>query len=393
VFTSGHNLGQLKRMMNAKKSILQASGAPVSQANMDLAIAAHERFVRRAGGSRLIQRFVSAPGLDLSRHILSDADFTGAVLEGSMFWGSNLERAAFYCANLRGCDLRAANLERADLRGASLAGATLVGAVLDGADMRAAQLLRADANGAVRINSHSARATTPGGAAQGAGGEEAAGFTVDFTNCAMKGVRLCGAKLDGANFSGAMLDSADFTGAQLKEASFHGAVLTRVSLDGLDLTDEQLRGCLRDPSAEAVARAAVLRSALDAAADWIESDGARGKPAMMDQEDLRPLGEAFRGRLLTATSARGACAVGVDFSGCQLQGARFDGADLRCAVFNDADLRGASFKDARLSHARFKGANLDALTLPDGRPLAPNFEGSTLDGVNFSGTALEQTAA
>ncbi len=350
----------------------------MDQAEMDAALAAHERFLRGSGGTRIILRFVEATGLDCRRRLLNDADFTGARLEGSQFAGSHLERASFYCADLRGCDLRSSNLRRSDLRGASLAGAALNGAMLDAADMRAACIVEADSKGGFR--------TLP---RPGTNGVVQDGLGADFTNCAMRGVRLRDANLKGANFSGAILDGADLTGAKLIGALFHGAVLTSVAMSDMALSAEQLGSCVLDPGPEAVARAVRLRAMIEQAGEWVETGGKCGAAAVLDNEDLRPLRGAFRGRVLSALSARAVCAIGVDFSGCELQGANFDGADLRGASFDSADVRGATFRDAQLSHAQFRGADLSALVLPDGSARLPNFTGAALDRTDFSLTVLE----
>jgi uncharacterized protein YjbI with pentapeptide repeats len=341
----------------------------------------HERFLRAAGGSRAFLQYTDAPGVDGRRRLLNDADFTGADLEGALFTGCHLERALLYCANLAGCDLRAANLKRADLRGAHLAGAALNGAVLDEADMRAAYIVHAGGDGVLQILRHG------GGPSVGLGGAES--FGADFTNCAMRGVRLCAANLKGANFSGAVLDGADFTGAKLTDAIFHDTVLTSMDVDYLELTAEQRLGCVLDPAPAAFAQTPALLARLQRATEWVESNGRRGAPAVVDREDLRPLGGAFRGRLLTATSARGACAIHMDFSGSELQGAIFDRADLRGAVFEGADIRGASFRGAKLSHARFGGADLAPLVLPSGELHPPNFDGASMERADFTNTILE----
>jgi uncharacterized protein YjbI with pentapeptide repeats len=125
-----------------------------------------------------------------------------------------------------------------------------------------------------------------------------------------------------------------------------------------------------DPSPAAIRRADELNGRLAAAALWITTNGAQGCPAVLDGEDLRPLGEAFEKAQLAAFSAKGACGVGVSFRGAQLQGAKFDMADLRDANFTGADLRGASFRGANLWHAKFNDADLRPLRLASGvRPV------------------------
>jgi uncharacterized protein YjbI with pentapeptide repeats len=341
------------------------------------AIVLHERFVRGAGGARAFLQYVEAPGVDCRRRLLNDVDFTGADLQDGLFAGSHLERASLYCANLGGCDLRASDLRRADLRGAYLAGANLNGAVLDEADMRAAYIVHAGGGGAAT------RLRRTGGSA---GKTEDQRHGADFTNCAMRGVRLCAANLKGANLTGAVMDAADFTGAKLTDAIFADTVLSSVDLEMLGLSPAQRQGCVLGPSAAAIGRVPVLLARLRSGAEWVESGGKLGAPAAVDGEDLRPLGAALSGRTLTALTARGACAIYLNFSNCKLQGAIFDRADLRGAVFDGADLRGASFRGAKLSHARFARADLSPLVLPSGQAHAARFDGASMDRTDFSHT-------
>ncbi len=342
--------------------------------------AAHERFLRGAGGTRAILRFVEAPGVDGRRRILNDADFTGANLRGAQLAGCHLERAALHCADLSGADLRAANLRRADLRGSVLAGAALNGAVLDQADMRAAYIALTDADGRIRILPRREGRNTL---------SDASDLGADFTNCAMRGVRLCAANLKGANFTGAVLEAADFTGAKLVGAVFHEAVLTGLAGAAPALTEEQRRTCVFDPGPDARARAPVLLWALQRAVEWAESGGEKSEPAVLDDEDLRPLAGAFRERALPALFARRVRAIGLDFSGAQLQGSNFEGADLRGAIFEGADLRGVNFRGAKLSHARFSRANLTPLTGANGKPHPPVFEEASLERADFSRTVFD----
>ena len=138
-----------------------------------------------------------------------------------------------------------------------------------------------------------------------------------------------------------------------------------------------LATCVAPSTVAATQRVGVLRDRIRGGDRWVASAGAEGRPAVLDGEDLRPLAGAFAGRRLTARSARRTCAIGVDFSGAQLQGAHFDGADLRDADFSGADLRGASFAGAKLWHARFDRANLQALTLAKGSPRPVNLDGAS----------------
>jgi uncharacterized protein YjbI with pentapeptide repeats len=205
----------------------------------------------------------------------------------------------------------------------------------------------------------------------------------------MKGVSFGNAKLDGANFEGALLQGANFKGAKLANASFRGAVLAGVNLKDLNVPAEALAGCVTGVTAAAAAKFDQLKQKLDAHQEWISSGGAVGGPANFDGEDLRPLHKLLVGRPLTGLSARGAIAIGIDFSGSQLQAAKFEGADLREADFSNADLRGASLRATRLAHARFDQANLGRLPLTSGSSLAPDLTGADASEEQFFAAILE----
>jgi uncharacterized protein YjbI with pentapeptide repeats len=351
----------------------------LDQRGFEAAAASHERFLKGQGGVRAMLRFVDSRSLMLPRRLLNDADLTGSDLTGGVFAGCHLERASLYCTDLTACDLRASNLKRADLRGACLIGASLNGAVLDEADMRAAYVAVPDGKGGLQMR------WRPGPVERREDG-------ADFTNAAMRGARLRNANLKGANFTGAILDGADLVGAKLTDATFHRAVLTGVAIGDLALTGAQLEGAVMDPGPQALARMPQIAAMLREAAEWVESGGKRGRPGVLDGEDLRPLGAALRSRVLTGLSARKVLAVRVDFSGSELQGANFDEADLRGANFEGADLRGASFKGARLSHASMARANFEPLVLPDGKLHSADFTDAELDRADFSGTRLHGLA-
>lgn len=358
-----------------------------AQQELNAILTAHERYVSYQGGVRAQLTHAELDGLNLANRILKEAELSGASLVGATLYGSNLERASLYCADLRGCNLQAANLRRADLRGASLKGAVLSYAVLDGADMRSAMMMYVGPGGVSLLDHNNAS----GNGQDEDGVNTATG--VDFSNCSLKHASFGSAKLDNVNFGGALLEGAKFKGARLKNAVFKGAVLTGVDLKELDVPAHALEGCVKDPTAEAIAKAQSLKDALATHQEWVGSGGKTGRPASLDGQDLRPLKSELKARVLAALSARRTNAIGVDFSGCQLQAAKFDGADLRDCDFSDADLRGASFKGARLAHAHFHGANLGGLPMASGTALNPDFSGSDAIAEQFIGAQLDAPLA
>ncbi|HEY5412738.1 MAG TPA: pentapeptide repeat-containing protein [Caulobacteraceae bacterium] len=367
-------------MLNLANLKPAPAGSELDQPAFEVFAREHERFLGGVGGRRAMLRFVNGVGLDGRSRLLNESDFTGADLSGGLFAGCHFEAASLQCADLSGCDLRAANLRRADLRGARLAGASLNGAMLDEADMRSAYIAIADPRVGVRLHSPQGSRASSDGAA------------TDFSNCAMRGVRLRNANLKGANFGDAILDSADLAGAKLTDANFKGAVMTGMEIARLPLSEAQLTGCVVDPTTAALQRADVLCDMLSQAEVWAETGGRKGAPAVLDGEDLRPLGWRLRARMLTALSARNVCAVRADFSGSQLQGANFEGADLRGANFEGADLRGACFRGAKLSHASLCRADLRPLALPDGRMHFPDFSGAIMERTDLTLTVAAKPA-
>ncbi|HEY0105715.1 MAG TPA: pentapeptide repeat-containing protein [Rhizomicrobium sp.] len=338
------------------KRIYQEPRKALTQQELNAVLLAHERLLSyQRGAAKAELSRTKLDRLNLANRNLAEADFSFASMVGAVLFGSTLDRANLHCADLRDCDFSSARLVKADMRGASLCGAKLGFAKLDGADLRAATVVYK-------------------GPDAPAGAEDT--FRVDFSNASLKGASFGHARLDGVNFSGAILEGANFKNAHLSNVTFKNAVLTGVDIADLDVPPEALEGAILGVSAQAAARATAIAAMIEAHRLCIASGAAEGKPAVLDGEDLRVVRELFLEKPLTGLSARRVLAIGIDFSGCQLQGARFEGADLRECDFSGADLRGASFRDARLGHARFEKANLGSLHLAGGKKLAPDFAGA-----------------
>ncbi|EDO1352690.1 hypothetical protein HS73_15240 [Listeria monocytogenes] len=108
----------------------------MNQAELDVVIEKHEKWLRDGYGERA----------NLSYADLRRADLSGADLSGANLRGANLSYANLSYADLRRADLSGANLRRANLRGANLSGANLSGANLSGANLSGANLSYADLN-------------------------------------------------------------------------------------------------------------------------------------------------------------------------------------------------------------------------------------------------------
>ncbi len=102
----------------------------MNQAELDVVIEKHEKWLRDGYGERA----------NLSYADLRRADLSGANLRGANLSYANLSYANLSYADLRRADLSGANLRRANLRGANLRGANLRGANLRGANLRGANL-------------------------------------------------------------------------------------------------------------------------------------------------------------------------------------------------------------------------------------------------------------
>ncbi|MBS0278079.1 MAG: pentapeptide repeat-containing protein [Proteobacteria bacterium] len=344
----------------------------VTQQELNGFLLAHERHLTyQHGGAKAELARTKLDRLNLANRNLAEADFSYASLVGASLFGSTLDRANFLCADLRDSDLRSTKLVCANLRGASIRGAKLAFAKLDGADLRAATVAYRGPEAAA-----SPERTVP----------------VDFSNASLKGVSFGHAQLEGANFSGAILEDVNFKNAKLANVTFRNAVLVGVDVVALGLPPEALEGCVVGVTAEAVAKAAVIKEKLEAHWLCVSSGANKGAPAILDGEDLRVVKDQFAGKPLTGLAARRVCAVGIDFSGSQLQGVRFDGADLRECNFNRADIRGCSFRDCKLGHATFEKADMRSL-VAGGRQLAVDLTGASASRSQFSLSVLETDLA
>ncbi|KHK04854.1 gp51 protein [Listeria monocytogenes SHL002] len=138
----------------------------MNQAELDVVIEKHEKWLRDGYGERA----------NLSYADLRGADLSGANLRGANLSYANLSYANLSYADLRRADLSGANLRRANLRGANLRGANLRGANLSYANLSYANLSYADLRRA------------------------------DLSGANLRGANLSGANLRGANLRGANLN-------------------------------------------------------------------------------------------------------------------------------------------------------------------------------------------
>ncbi|EAF0216040.1 pentapeptide repeat-containing protein [Listeria monocytogenes] len=115
----------------------------MNQAELDVVIEKHEKWLRDGYGERANLR-----GANLSYADLSCANLRGANLSGANLSGANLSYADLSCANLRVANLSYADLSGANLSYADLSGANLRVANLSYADLSCANLRGANLSGA-----------------------------------------------------------------------------------------------------------------------------------------------------------------------------------------------------------------------------------------------------
>ena len=360
-------------MSAINSAVGEVRGRALAPGELEAIVRAHELFVARApGGRRACFLSYNLSGVDLANRTLSEADFSGAVLYGANLRFSNLQGANLYCADMRNIDGRCANFSQADMRGATLNGSNLSHALLDHADLRAGRLAQQGLWEAKEVVHREGSATG-----------------VDFSLCSLRGASFEHSNLKGANFNGAVIHATKFKGARLNNATFEGAVLTEIDLSELAVPASALKNCVLPPTPETVAAVPHLLAKLQAHQRWVDSDGRLGNSAVIDGADLRPIGDHIGRFKLTAISARGVIAAGVDFSSTELQGADFEGADLRGASFEGTDLRGANFHDARVNHAKFAAADLRSLQLRSGGQRPCDFTGAELSAEQIAGAIVD----
>ncbi|MDI1364745.1 MAG: pentapeptide repeat-containing protein, partial [bacterium] len=286
--------------MTAVQSL--AGRRSLSQAELDMIVTAHEKFVTgKQGGRRASLKFVNLSGLDMSFRNLVDADFTGSVLDGCRMVRTKLDRANLFGCDLRKADLRQAVLIRADLRGCCLRGASLAQADLTQADFREGQIAIPHPRKGLESLRHETRAgevdevNFSGATLDGSQFEGVSAFKADFSDCSLRGAKLSGANLKEANLSGAMLEGADIKGANLEGANLQGSVMTGVDTSTARTAGASMTGALITVTPQAMAKAQELYQRVLSNQRWCQTGGKEGEVARLDGEDLRPMGDRLKG--------------------------------------------------------------------------------------------------
>ncbi len=144
-------------------------------------------------------------GANLRETVLTEADFSSALMEEADLAGANLRFAV-----LNGAVLEKARLGRADLWGVRAEGAVLNGADLQGVVLEEADLRGADLGGA------------------------------DLRNAVLRRANLEGANLEGADLRGAVLGGTNLRGAVLRDARLQALDLSGCLLEYVHTCDAWL---------------------------------------------------------------------------------------------------------------------------------------------------------
>ena len=358
---------------------LEAMGDPLSQAEIDPLLVAHERYAACQGGKRIQLTRRRLDGLNLANRKLCRGRFHRLFT----CWRDALRfefgaRERYFIARTRAAICRRLNCF-VQIFAALASRAPICLTRFSMAPTYAPHASMVYEDGAAKMVDRAVDPDT---------GTARLQDSVDFSNCSMKNVSMGNAKLDNADFSGAVLEGVKFKGAQLNNVNFKGAVLTGINLGDLAVAADALADCILDISPAAQARAVALKEIVLGHESWLKQE--EGAPGVLDGEDLRPLKDLPPGRKLAGLSANRVVAIEVNFTFCHLQAARFTDADLRKADFTDSDLRGVSFKGAKLSHARFANAKIGSLKLPNGAEVVTDFSELTVSMDQFLDASLDR---
>jgi uncharacterized protein YjbI with pentapeptide repeats len=273
----------------------------------------------------------------------------GADLTGIKLVGMNLQRTVFrgcrfYCADLRNSDFSQAVLTGCDFSGADLTNARFVWANLRGAD-----LSRAILKGTRFENADMRPMTEPPVPPHGKGG------VVSLSETTLHNTNLSQAKLLGASFVGAILDGCILDNADLEGADFSYSTLSNVQFKtaklhnaNFNLADfppallQQLQGTGAKLPKEVPAE--VLEQVIQDHQTWIDTDGHKGRRAIM------------AGWYLSRAHLAQANLNGADLRQANLSNANLHGARLICSDLRDSNLMYANLTDADLRGALIDGS-------------------------------------
>ncbi|MFN3826622.1 MAG: pentapeptide repeat-containing protein [Micavibrio sp.] len=363
----------------------------ITQRELDDIIHKHATFLKGIrGGARAVLKFKDLSHLDFHGGNLSQADFTGSLLNSANLAHGVFKGVSFFACDMRNANLEQADFSRADFRGAYVAGANLTGADLKSADMREGRLMERDEKGQM-VDMQ--RANIPAGKTHktiftGAkltetnlSGSRAS--AADFSDADLSGVIVQHADFSGANLEGANLTNADFSGSDLSHSNLRSSIMSGTILQQTETGGANLREAITEDSMGSKLEELdkTLPELLKDHTAWVATAGTKGQRLDLSGFDLRHI-PLIRTYSLTAVKAVGANFLRQNLENIEMQSALLDRADLRDTVMRRADLRGSSLKNAMLARADLSEANLSPLHFT-------NEEGMKwLQRVNLSGSNL-----
>jgi len=165
-----------------------------------------------------------------------------------------------------------------------------------------------------------------------------------------------------------------------------------VDLDGLDLKTVQLEGAVFDPPDKPPEEKPNVRLLLDEHKRWVETGGATGSRAVLDDRDLS--GMDLRGLDLSAASLNRANLARADLGRAQLRLTNLMQANLTDAILTEADLAGAVLVGAIARRVDFSKAKMTPIDLKDasgkssGRKFPTNLSNAILSHAKFDGADM-----
>ncbi len=211
----------------------------------------------------------------------------------------------------------------------------------------------------------------------------------DLRNCNLAGLDLTNLVLDGADFSGSLLDQADFRGSSMVGADFTGASVDFTDFSGADLTEvvmvDTRGGFIADD-------ALFARATLDAT-----------EARSVDRADFTDATAPGFGTWYPTGSMVGAHIEGADFTGSVFWGVTSGGVTgdaTGIQVINGyiisqfVQLDGVDFsnhpEDVVFGNMAVRNSDLSNLRIT--ASWAVQYDGSTLDGSDFSGTYTDRSS-
>lgn len=280
---------------------------------------------------------------DISRSILTAANFVKAQLAGA-----NLERAKANAVNFQGANLNEANLRLIDLRdGANLEEANLQGSDLSESILEGASLKNADLKNANLKNARLERAILSGAEITKSDLSDSVLSGCDLSKAILSDSNLSRARIQGSNLTGANLIRVDASYAKFNDSNLADCDMSEANFKNADLTG------------------ANLSDAFMVACSFADADLS---DAILSDSNLS----------------------NTNFGQADLSGAVISGADLSDADFSDANLSESILSRAILSNTTLAGANLSGANLYNAVIIgSKSFSGLKCAGASFRNAMID----